>query len=462
MAEQKQIIDSETESSDKMSIKKIADIGEGDGVVMVAGHVTKIQMFKKFAFLTVRDKPATESHIQMVCDLKFMKDLLIESYVLIKGQVKKLPPKQHSHKTFEIHVLEMSVIGTSDSDYPARCPLISGPEVRQTERHLWLRTQGFALLTIIRSLFLRSIRTTLEKMGCIEITPPLIVGTECEGGASTFKFDCQGQVAFLTQSSQFYLEMALPGVGDCYCIADSFRAEKSHTRRHFIEFLHAEAEFSGIFTMDDHIQKMREFLQTLLVEFQTISAKTIKDYDTVMKTDITSHLASIVEKSKRIKCMRHSEAIKYLREHEIYKDAETKTHFELDDDIPEAQERKMIDDIGEIVFLTHFPLVTKSFYMKADPEDPTLAWGLDVEVPTVGEIIGSGVREGDYKTLLSRMAAQSLKIEDYTEYLDLRKYGFASTSGFGLGVDRILTWIMDQYRISDVATFPRYPGHLRP
>lgn len=100
--------------------------------------------------------------------------------------------------------------------------------------------------------------------------------------------------------------------------------------------------------------------------------------------------------------------------------------------------------------------------MKSDTKDPSLGWGVDVEVPGVGEIIGSGVREGDLKVLKQRMKEQGLKEEDYSEYLDLRKYGFGHTSGMGLGVDRMLTWILGRDSIRRIVTFPRYPGHLRP
>ena len=413
-------------------MQKICTITSDQTTATFCGWVSKLQLFKKHGFMTIRDGPMLEQQIQVVItDICHMQDLCIESYVKIIGQVKILPPKQYSHKKFEIHTLSIEIIGKSDPDFVSRCPVDAGQEVRQKERHLYLRTPGFALMTRIRAILLKSIRSTLEKMSCTEIGPPLFVGTECESGASTYRLSygkCEGKPmeAFLTQSSQFYLEYALPGVGDCYCIADSFRAESSHTRRHFTEFSHAEAEFAQIFTMDEHIEKMKTYMQILMATFQELSKEAIADYDKIMKTDITSRIQKIVDMTHRIRLMRHSEAIQYLRDREIYKDEEQKIHFDFDDDIPEAQERRMIDEIGEMIFLTHFPIHTKSFYMKADPEDPRYAWGLDVEVPTVGEIIGSGIRESDYDTLIRRMKQQGLKIEDYTEYSDSPKIRLCS------------------------------------
>ena len=158
----------------------------------------------------------------------------------------------------------------------------------------------------------------------------------------------------------------------------------------------------------------------------------------------------------------HKDAIKMCRELGIYKDEETKEHFGDRDDIPEAQERKLIDHIGKIVFLTKFPKEFKSFYMGEDPEDSSRVLGCDVEVPGVGEVVGSGVREHDYDRLRQRLLESKLKPEDYSEYLDLRKYGFCRTSGMGLGVGRLLTWLLGAYSIRDVTAFPRFPGYLRP
>lgn len=159
--------------------------------------------------------------------------------------------------------------------------------------------------------------------------------------------------------------------------------------------------------------------------------------------------------------MRHRDAIEYCRKHEIYKDEEKKIHFDVMDDIPEAQERKMIDQIGKVVFLVRFPKHFKSFYMKSCAADDYVE-GCDVEVPGVGEIIGSGIRISDPKELVKRLRDQRLKEEEYAEYIDLRKYGHGQTSVMGLGVYRMLTWLLGLFSIRDVVTFPRYPGRLTP
>lgn len=262
--------------------------------------------------------------------------------------------------------------------------------------------------------------------------------------------------AYLTQSSQFYLEYALPGIGDCFCIAPSFRAEKSHTRRHLTEFLHAECEWSGIMSMNDHLEKLRSMVIGIVNRFRLKGVRYIKELG------LTDHINHIHEMTNDIVTMTHREAIDYCREHEIYKDAETKTHFDYMDDIPEMQERQMIDQIGKIVFLINFPSWFKSFYMQKCDNDKNYVQGCDVEVPGVGEIIGSGVRVHDVDELLKRIKEEKLDEKDYREYIDMRKYGPGRTSGMGLGVDRFLTWLLNMHSIREVVTFPRVPGRVFP
>lgn len=302
-------------------------------------------------------------------------------------------------------------------------------------------------------------REFFEETECTEIFPPSFVGNQCEGGSTLFKLDYpdkeKGNIpAFLTQSSQFYLEYVLPGIGDCFCIAPSFRAERSHTRRHLTEFLHAECEWKSVMTLEDHLKKLEALMIGTLERFLKYG-RTYLD-----QLSLTDHVEEQLEKCRNILVMSHKEAIEYCRSHDIYKDEETKTHFEFDDDIPEMQERKIIDTVDKIVFLVKFPTAFKSFYFLTYPDQTVL--GCDVEVPGVGEIIGSGVREYDYERLKKAILDNNLKESDYKEYLDLRKYGSGRTSGMGLGVDRFLTWLLKCENIRDVVTFPRVPGRLFP
>jgi asparaginyl-tRNA synthetase len=334
------------------------------------------------------------------------------------------------------------------------------PKYRSSQRrHLYLRDPHFALVTKARAQLLQALRLYFEEDGCLEIVPPSFTGVQCEGGATLFQLSHPGKStdkplpAYLTQSSQFALEMAVPAHGDCYCIAPSFRAEHSHTRRHLTEFLHAEAEWVGIAKFEQHLYKLRALLQGFLRHFLAIAGQTLKQLGKL------NHVWQLELLTHDILVLDHRDAIAECRRLEIYNDPETEEHFAERDDIPEAQERALIDKLGRIVFLVRFPKEFKSFYMGLDPEDESRVLGCDVEVPGVGEIVGSGVREADHDKLQARLLESGLQPDDYREYLELRKSGFGMTSGMGLGVDRMLTWLLGESSIRDVVTFP---GYLRP
>jgi asparaginyl-tRNA synthetase len=444
-----------------MSIK-IKDLPDHiDEQITVLGQINVLRQQKKFSFIELG---YGDYQVQVVVPAKFAEGLTTQSYIQITGTVKKLPEGVYSKMPIEISASDVKIISKAKADFEQQCPSNSSADIKLEKRHFYFRDPEFKLITILRSQLIQAMRAHFESTSCYEIIPPSFTGVECEGGASLFPIVHPGKshdkpmTAYLTQSSQFALEMLLPSIGDCYCISPSFRAEHSHTRRHLTEFLHFEAEFAGIMKFDDHLDKLKDLLKGIISHFLLIgerSLKELKKYDRVQE---------LLKMTDDILILEHKDAIKECHQRGIYKseDDGIKIPFDERDDIPEAQERKLIDDIGKIVFLVKFPKEFKSFYMGLDPEDESRVLGCDVEVPGVGEIIGSGVREGDYDRLYQRLKDHGLKPEDYSEYLDLRSYGFCQTSGMGLGVDRMLVWLLGMYSIRDVVTFPRFPGNLRP
>lgn len=430
-----------------------------DKLISLTGWVDKIKKFKKHTFIILR---SGGHKVQIIIDGS-CDDITLETYLSVTGIVKELPKDKYSFTPYEIQCQSdesscapYKILSPSNSAFSSLCPDDAGTDIKLNQRHIYLRNDTFTNLTLARSLFLQALRQHFDQSKCVEIIPPCFVPNQCEGGATLFKVDHVGQPAYLTQSSQFYLEYAVPAVGDCYCIYPSFRAEKSHTRRHLTEFLHAEAEWSGILTIDQYLDKLRDLLVGTIKNFLELD----KDKGVLTRLGKKDRVESLLRMD--IITLTHAEAIEYCRTHNIYKDDTTQTHFDLRDDIPESQERKMIDQIGKIVFLVKFPREFKSFYMASDPLDPSYVLGCDVEVPGVGEIIGSGIRVSDADELRTRIQEQGLNEDEYKEYIDLRLYGHGKTSGMGLGVDRMLTWILDLYSIRDIVTYPRYPDHLIP
>lgn len=446
-------------TSSSSNITKLSFVQSGP--VKVRGWIEKLTTFKKHSFVIVRDGVGKESHIQVYIPVTVASpDVLVcESYIEIDGIVRDLPGTAFSFRPFELEAKVVTILGKSDSDFSSRCPPEAGPEVKFEERHLYIRDPEFALRTKLRAVLVRALRQHFEDSGCTEIFPPSFVGNQCEGGATLFKLEYpdreKGDIrAYLTQSSQFYLEYVLPGIGDAFCIAPSFRAERSQTRRHLTEFLHAESEWSGILTLDEHLEKLRDLVKKTVRLFLQYGRKYLDELE------LTSRVERLLQMCDDIKIITHRDAIDYCRAHKIYKDADSKGQFDYEDDIPEMQERRMIDEMDKIVFLIRFPKSFKSFYFSTF-EDGTVL-GCDVEVPGVGEIIGSGVRLYDHEQLKQAILDNGLKLEDYKEYLDIRKYGAGRTSGMGLGVDRFLTWLLGCFSIRDVVTFPRVPGKLFP
>ncbi len=440
--------------------------------VFVLGYVSAIRAGKKLTFLEVR---YGEHQVQVVAESSTLPKLTVSSYIEVKGIVTLLPEDKRSTLPVEIGKAEIRVLSLADESTPSKCPPDASVEVQLLQRHHYFRDVDFARKLRMSSHLLQAFRSHFHEVDAMEIIPPSFTGVQCEGGATLFKLEHPGKssltpmTAFLTQSSQFALEMMLPGVGDCYCIAPSFRAEHSHTRRHLTEFTHVECEWGGILKFDYHLDKLRYLMQSVVSKFLVLAEKELKECGKFER------VSQLYEMTKDILVLEHKDAIVELQRLGITRD--DGTPFEERDDIPEKQERELIDKIGKIVFLTKFPREFKSFYMALDPEDPTRVLGCDVEVPGVGEIIGSGVRESDVKMLEERLItelvpkdltpeqfeiAKKRVLEDYSEYLDLRTSGFAMTSGMGLGLGRMLCWLLDEYSIRAVTAFPRFPGYLRP
>jgi len=443
-----------------MEVLKITSLQDfEDQDVSFYGSVRKIHSGKRTSFLQVG---YGKTWIQVVVPTSELPTVTPCSYVHVKGKVRKLPTGVYSCLPVEIVESLVTVVSLAEEKTTMYCPPQSSSEVRLSQRVHYLRDQTFAAKLRLSDYLCQAFRRYFAETECVEILPPSFTGVECEGGATLFKLEHPGRSsehpmsAYLTQSSQFALEYALPGVGDCFCIAPSFRAEQSHTRRHLTEFTHVEAEWGGIIKFEQHLAKLKEMITSVLEVFVRLGEaelKTLDKYERVMK---------LTEMTKDILVLTHREAIEKCREMEIYQDPKTKTHFGPRDDIPEAQERELIDRIGRIVFLVKFPREFKSFYMALDPEDTSYVLGCDVEVPGVGEIIGSGMREFSAEKLTQRLTESKLDPADYEEYIALRKCGFCMTSGMGLGLGRMLCWLLEDYSIRDVTAFPRFPGYLRP
>lgn len=433
---------------------KITDCHKYDGKrVRVNGWAHHIRNQKKIIFIELRDGTGFLQCIlaNKLAHPSLAENLRRECSLSIVGTLTKPPPEKHVPGGFELQADYWELVGTSSPDLENLINVESNVDQLLDQRHIALRGTKTSNILKLRSATTQSFREHYFSKGYFEVTPPTLVQTQCEGGSTLFGLDYFGEAAYLTQSSQLYLETVIPALGDVFCIAQSYRAEKSRTRRHLSEYTHIEAERPFI-TFEDLLNTIEDLVVDVATRLATGPFK-----DTLFSVNKNYKIPS-----KPFKRMNYSDAVKYCREHEIYKDKENKIHFEFGDDIPEGPEREMTDQIGEPILLCRFTAEMKAFYMARCPEDNTLTESCDLLMPGVGEIVGGSMRLTDYDQLMAAYKREGLDPAPYYWFTDQRKFGSVPHGGYGLGLDRFLTWLTGSDHIREVCLYPRYIGRCQP
>ncbi|QEU58596.1 Ded81 [Kluyveromyces lactis] len=426
-----------------------------DKRVKVSGWVHRLRNNKSVVFIILRDGTGFLQTV-LTGDLARsyqIVNLTLETTITLYGTIKVVPESKSAPGGVELFVDYFEIVGSAPSGENAftnRVQENADPSILLDQRHLMLRGETLSAVMKVRAALMKSIRRVYDEEGLTEVNPPCMVQTQVEGGSTLFKLDYYGEEAFLTQSSQLYLETCLAALGDVYCIQESFRAEKSHTRRHLSEYTHIEAELCFL-DFDD-----------LLSHIERVITKTIQY---VLEDPVAGPLVKKLNPNFQapqlpFKRMEYKDAIEWLKEHGI-KNEEDK-EFQFGDDIAEAAERKMTDTIGVPILLTRFPLEIKSFYMKRCDDDKRVTESVDVLMPTVGEITGGSMRIDDTEELMAGFKREGIDPAPYYWFIDQRKYGTCPHGGYGLGTERILAWLCDRFTVRDCSLYPRFSGRCKP
>ena len=376
-----------------------------------------------------------------------------ETSMEITGELWEVPAGFRAPLDRELHADYFRIISKAlggDNSFTNRVPEDGDPSTLLNFRHLALRHDKNTAIMFVRAVLESAFLAAYKEMGVTKVSPPALVQTQVEGGATLFSLDYYGETAYLTQSSQLYLETVLPSLGDVFCIEKSFRAEKSLTRRHLSEYSHIEAELDFI-TFDDLLSHL-EHLICRVIDL------TLENPAAAEKIRFSN--PEFTKPSRPFLRMRYSEAIDWLRARGI-KNTEGNDHV-FGDDIAEAAERQMTDEINRPIFLTHFPVEIKAFYMQKADDDKRVTESVDVLMPGVGEVVGGSMRIWDYDELLAAYKREGIDPAGYFWYLDQRQYGSSPHGGYGLGEQRFLAWLMKLWTVREASLYPRFMGRCTP
>ncbi|MGC8573302.1 MAG: asparagine--tRNA ligase [Caldisphaera sp.] len=427
------------------STKQILKLNEGEKT-KVRGWIYRKRDLADNIFIVVRD---SEGIIQTVLPRKNApQDLVslaekstIESSVVIEGIVKN---DERAPGGKELQIENLSIIGLSD-DFPIK----GGESIDYLLdiRHLWLRSRKLTSIMKIRQSVLEGLREYFKKNNWWEVNPPILTQSAVEGGATLFEVNFFNKKAYLSQSAQFYLEVMIFSLEKVWAITPSFRAEKSRTRRHLYEYYHLEGEaaWMGMKDMMNHVEGLIKSAIKKVLEDRLEDLEIVKRDTNILENSLKTNFPEIT----------YDEAILKLKNKGI--------NIKWGDDIGADEEKVLTEYFDTPFFLTMFPKHLKSFYMKIDDSRPDVVLGFDLEAPEgYGEVVGGSQREDSYEKLYKRIVEEGYNPSDYQWYLDLRKYGTVPHSGYGLGVDRLVTWIAGLDHIRDSIPFPRFRERIYP
>ena len=437
--------------------------------VTVCGWVRTSRDSKNVSFLEINDG-TTLKHLQVVIDKEKISDydaaMKLGSSVKVIGVI-----CENLNNGVEINANNIEVLGEAPADYPLQKKRHT-LEFLRTMPHLRVRTNTFNAVFRVRSVLASSIHNYFQSRGYVYVNTPIITGSDAEGAGEVFRVTTQpydhgckteeeyyandffGKKAGLSVSGQLEGEVAAMAFGKIYTFGPSFRAENSNTPRHLAEFWHIEPEVAFA-ELPDIIEIAEDMIKTIISDVLEKCPDELAFFEKHFEEGLTNKLKTII--SHKFEILEYTKAV------EILKNSGRQFNYPCDwgCDLQTEHERYITEEVfNKPVFVVNYPKDIKAFYMKQNPDGKTVA-ATDLLVPGVGEIIGCSEREADYDKLIEAMEKRGMKLDDYRDYLDLRKFGSVPHSGFGLGFERILMYITGMSNIRDITLFPRTVGSVR-
>jgi asparaginyl-tRNA synthetase len=418
-----------------------------DQEVTIGAWLANKRSSGKIAFLQLRDGTGFMQGVVVKAEVgedvfKVAKSTTQESSLYVTGIVKK---DERSPFGYELSVTGLEVIHEA-VDYPIT-PKEHGTEFLMDHRHLWIRSRKQHAVLKIRNEIIRATYEFFNKNDFTKIDPPILTGSAPEGTSELFHTKYFEEDAYLSQSGQLYMEAAAMAFGKVFSFGPTFRAEKSKTRRHLIEFWMIEPEMA-FYQFEDSLKVQEQYVEHIA---QAVLANCKLELKTLDRD--VSKLENIKAPFPRIT---YDDAITFLKEQGF-------DDIEWGDDFGSPHETAIANNYDKPVFITHYPTSLKPFYMQPDPEREEVVLCADLIAPEgYGEIIGGSERIHDVDLLDQRVEEHGLEPEAYKWYLELRKYGSVPHSGFGLGLERTVAWLSGTEHVRESIPFPRLLNRLYP
>ena len=414
--------------------------------VEIKGWLYNKRSSGKIQFLIIRDGTDMIQGVLVKSEVpeevfEAAKELTQESSLIVRGVVRA---DERAPSGYELSLTDVKIVQIAE-EYPIT-PKEHGVEFLLDRRHLWLRSQKQHAIMLVRHEVISASRDFFNERGFIQIDAPILTPAAAEGTSTLFETDYFDDKAYLSQSGQLYLEAAVAAFGKVYCFGPTFRAEKSKTRRHLTEFWMLEPEVAYA----DHeynMQLQEEFICYIVERVLKNCRRQLE----ILGRDI-SKLEDVKAPFPR---MTYDEAVELLRKNGVEK--------EWGEDLGGADETIIAEQFDKPVIVERYPAAVKAFYMEPDPERPEVVLGNDMLAPEgYGEIIGGSQRIHDPELLKQRLQENDLPEENYAWYLDIRRYGTVPHSGFGMGLERTVTWLCGLAHLREAIPFPRLINRIYP